>query len=37
MLQTGSGADPSNWPGMAMWALWTLFGVDAAVGATPGK
>ena len=35
MLQACSEADPSNWPGMAAWALWALFGVDAAVDATP--
>ncbi|MBK9199492.1 hypothetical protein [Candidatus Skiveiella danica] len=30
MLQACSHPDPADWPGMAMWALWTLFGVDAA-------
>ena len=31
MLQACSEADPSAWRGMAAWALWGLFGVDAAV------
>ena len=35
MLQVCREADPTNWPGMAAWALWALFGVDAAVDATP--
>ena len=35
MLQACSEVDPSNWPGMGSWALWALFGVDAAVDATP--
>jgi len=35
MLRACSQPNPADWPGMAMWALWTLFGVDAAVDAIP--
>jgi asparagine synthase (glutamine-hydrolysing) len=32
-LQACSDSNPLNWPGMAAWALWALFGVDAVVDA----
>jgi asparagine synthase (glutamine-hydrolysing) len=30
MLKACSQPNPWDWPSMAMWSLWTLFGVDAA-------
>lgn len=32
MLQACSQNDPSAWPEMAMWVLWTLFGLDSVTG-----
>ena len=37
MLKACSQPNSSDWPSMAMWALWTLFGVDAASCAECGS
>jgi len=35
MLRVCSDVPPSQWQGMDVWALWSLFGVDAVLAAAP--